>query len=82
MTTKLFIDNQLADFFDDETIVYTQSLKNVQEMTGKFAAFTRQFTIPASPTNDSILEHYSRMDVDGLDPHTAIAAHLLINNIN
>lgn len=81
MTTKLFIENKLADFFKDEAIVLTQSLKNVQELSGKFGAFTRQFSIPASPTNDGILSHYSNLDVDGLNPHVPIEAYILIDNI-
>lgn len=81
MTTKLFIDDIMLDFFNDEEIIYTQTLKNIKELSGTFGSFSRQFTIPASPKNNELFDRYDRFDTRAFNPHQNINVKMIIDDI-
>lgn len=78
---QLIIDKQYVDFFDDEHIVLTSSIKKVEDLEGVFTEYTKEFTIPATQNNIRIFNHY---DIIGLElpphanPHKAISAFLVL----
>ena len=45
---QLYIEGQRVDLFEDESVVLTQSIQNVKDISKIFTEFTRTFAIPAS----------------------------------
>ena len=80
MQLQLYIQNQRVDLYDDETIEINETVKDVREIDKLKTSFTRQFTIPASDTNNNIFKHfYNFRLVDGFDPRIRVDAELRFN---
>ena len=68
---QLYIGTDRVEMFDDESVSITQSIKNVKDISKVFTTFSRQFTVPASKTNNKIFKHYYNYDIDnGFDART------------
>ena len=50
--------------FNDEEIQINSSIQNVQDLAKVYTDFTQSFTIPASPHNNRLFEHFYQTDVD------------------
>ena len=59
----LFIGTEELDLFADEQISISLQLQNIADISKLFADFTQSFTVPASPRNNQILQHYYRTDL-------------------
>ena len=59
----LYVNGFRLDLFDDEEITINLSVQNVQDISKVFTDFTQGFTIPASPRNNEILQHYYNSDI-------------------
>lgn len=59
----IFIGTEELDLFDDEQISINLQLQNIADISKLFADFTQTFTVPASPRNNQILQHYYRTDL-------------------
>jgi len=59
----LFIGTEELDLFSDEQISISLQLQNISDISALFADYTQSFTIPASPRNNQILQHYYRTDL-------------------
>ena len=80
-TVQLYIENQRVDLFGDEEIVVTSSVQNIADISKVFTDFSQSFTIPASPNNNAIFDHYYQNDVDGtFIAKERVAARIEINN--
>jgi hypothetical protein len=78
----LFIGTEELDLFDDEQISITLQLQNIADISKLFADFTQSFTIPASPRNNKILQHYYRTDLtSSLDWKTRQEGYIEINSL-
>ena len=53
------------EMFDDESVEITQSIKNARDISKVFTSFTKQFSVPASKSNNIIFQHYYNFDIDG-----------------
>ena len=62
---QLYIEGQRVDMFKDESVVITQSIKNVKDIDKIFTDFSRTFSLPASKINNKIFKHYYNFDIDG-----------------
>lgn len=79
---QLYINNQRIDLFDDENVSITDSIKNVKDISKVFTTFSKQFTVPASSTNNKIFKHYYNYDIDnGFDARFKQNAHIELNNM-
>ncbi len=68
--------------FDDESVVITQTIKNVQDIGKIFTDFTRTFTLPASKTNNKIFKHYYNYHIqNGFDARTRKPANIELNTL-
>ncbi len=56
-------DYEKVDLFKDESISITDSLMNLRDIKKVFTAFSQQFTLPASKTNNKLFRHYENQDV-------------------
>ena len=52
------------ELFNDEEIQINSSIQNVQDLAKVYTDFTQSFTIPASPHNNRLFEHFYQSDVD------------------
>lgn len=52
------------ELFNDEEIQINSSIQNVQDLAKVYTDFTQSFTIPASPHNNRLFEHFYQTDVD------------------
>ena len=80
---QLYIEGQRVDLFEDESIVLTQSIQNVKDISKIFTEFTRTFSIPASSVNNKIIKHYYNFDIDNsFDARNKKPAILELNNLS
>ena len=79
---QLYIEGQRVDMFDDESVVITQTIKNVQDIGKIFTDFTRTFSLPASKTNNKIFKHYYNYHIqNGFDARTRKPANIELNTL-
>jgi len=62
---SIFLGEQELDVFQDEEISINLSVQNIQDISKVFTDFTQGFSVPASPRNNTIFEHYYRTDIVG-----------------
>lgn len=55
------------ELFNDEEIQINSSIQNVQDLAKVYTDFTQSFTIPASPHNNRLFEHFYQSDVDAIN---------------
>ena len=78
---QLYIEGQRLDTFTDESVVITQSIKNVKDLDKVFTDFTKTFNLPASKTNNKIFKHYYNFDIiGGFDARIRKPANIELNN--
>ena len=63
-TVQVYIEGQRLDLFDDETINVTSTQQNVQDISKVFSDFSQSFSVPASPSNNAIFQHFYQNDID------------------
>tara|TARA_R100001443_G_scaffold602_3_gene2397 strand:- start:2100 stop:4427 length:2328 start_codon:yes stop_codon:yes gene_type:complete len=77
---QLYISGTRVDLFKDETVSLTDSIKNVRDIAKVFTTFTKSFTLPASPTNNKLFQHYYNFDIiNGYDGRIKRDAKIEIN---
>jgi hypothetical protein len=59
----IYVNGFRLDIFDDEEISINLSVQNVQDISKVFTDFTQGFTVPASPRNNEILQHYYNSNI-------------------
>ena len=68
--------------FKDESVVITQSIKNVKDIDKIFTDFSRTFSLPASKINNKIFKHYYNFDiVNGFDARIKKSANIELNSL-
>lgn len=66
-----------VDLFKDENIELNSSIQNVNDISKTFSDFSQSFTIPASPKNNGVFQHYYNTDVDGtFNPNIRIRGYI------
>ena len=76
----LYIENQLVDLFEDESVSMTQTIQNVREIGKIFTDFTQSFNVPASSRNNQIFQHYYNFDIiNGFDARKKVSAIMELN---
>jgi len=68
-----------VEFFKDETVTLTQTIKNSTVPDKLFTDFSQGFTIPASPVNNKIFKHYYNNGILGFDARIKVPARLELN---
>jgi len=65
-TNPLQLDNEFTklELFNDEKISVTSTIQNISDISKIFTDFSQGFTIPCSPTNNAIFQHFYQNDVD------------------
>lgn len=66
---QIFVENQELELFQDEVIKVNSSVQNISDVGKVFTDFSQTFTIPCTPNNNYIFEHYYNNDVDNEVDH-------------
>jgi hypothetical protein len=77
----IYVNDFRLDLFDDEEISINLSVQNVQDISKTFTDFTQSFTIPASPRNNEILQHYYNSNITGSSITTETGGSPVWNSI-
>ena len=77
---QLYIEDERVDLFEDESIVVTDSIKDIKDITKTYTAFSQQFNLPASKTNNKIFKHYYNYNIiNGFDARLRKNAIIKVN---
>ena len=63
MKAQLYINGERVELFNDELITVNSSVANVQDISKVYSDYSQTFTVPASPNNNRIFEHWYQTDV-------------------
>jgi len=66
---QVYIEGQRLELFNDEQIQVTSTQQNVADISKTYTDFSQSFTVPASPYNNAILQHFYQSDVDATIDH-------------
>ena len=77
----IYVNGFRLDIFDDEEISINLSVQNVQDISKVFTEFTQGFTIPASPRNNEILQHYYNANITSSVITTEVGGSPVWNSI-
>ena len=68
-SVQVYIEGRRLELFQDEQISVNSSVQNIADISKVFTDFSQSFTVPASPYNNEIFEHFYQSDVDGTIDH-------------
>jgi hypothetical protein len=81
-SVQIYVENRKLELFSDEKIVVNSSVQNIADISKVFTDFSQTFTIPCTPVNNYIFEHYYNNDVDNtIDHRNRREARIEINYI-
>jgi len=77
---QLYVENQLVEMFDDESVTLTQTIQDVRNIDKIFSDFSKTFSVPASETNNKIFKHFYNFEIlNGFDARVKVDAELYLN---
>ena len=68
-SVQVYIEGNRLELFQDEQITINSSVQNIADISKVFTDFSQSFTVPASPHNNAIFQHFYQSDVDGTIDH-------------
>ena len=87
----IFIETALAqtelefsrlELFNDEKISVSSTIQNISDISKIFTDYSQGFTIPCSPTNNAIFQHFYQNDIDAIiDYQNRYNAYIEIDTI-
>ena len=87
----IFIETALAqtelefsrlELFNDEKISVSSTIQNISDISKIFTDFSQGFTIPCSPTNNAIFQHFYQNDVDAtIDYQNRYNAYIEVDTV-
>jgi hypothetical protein len=87
----IFIETDIAqaeleysrlELFNDEKITVSSTIQNISDISKIFTDFSQGFTIPCSPINNAIFQHFYQNDVDAtIDYQNRYNAYIEIDTI-
>ena len=87
----IFIETALAqtelefsrlELFNDEKISVSSTIQNISDISKIFTDYSQGFTIPCSPTNNAIFQHFYQNDVDAtIDYQNRYNAYIEIDTV-
>ena len=61
---QLYIEGELVELHDNESVTLTQSLQDILDLQKVFTDFTRTFNVPATKNNNKIFKHFYNPDIE------------------
>lgn len=82
MISRIYISGQRIDLFEDESIDINSSITDVSDIKKTTTDFSRDFTVPASATNNNIFKHYYNADIENsFDARTKVVGRVELYNV-
>ena len=83
-TVELYISNTRVDLFKDESVTITDTIVNAKDVAKVFTAFSQQFSLPSSSTNNQIFKHYYNWNITlgSFDARVRVSAILKLNGVD
>jgi hypothetical protein len=88
---SIFIETDIAqaelefsrvELFNDEKITVSSTIQNISDISKIFTDFSQGFTIPCSPINNAIFQHFYQNDIDAtIDYQNRYNAYIEIDTI-
>ena len=79
---QIYIEGQRVEMFDYESVVITDSIKDVRDVSKIFTEYSQTFSLPASRINNKVFKHYYNSDIsDGFDSRIRVPAKLELNSM-
>ena len=88
---SIFIETALAqtelefsrlELFNDEKITVSSTIQNISDISKIFTDYSQGFTIPCSPTNNAIFQHFYQNDVDAtIDYQNRYNAYIEVDTV-
>lgn len=73
---------QRVDLFSGDSLSITDSIKNAKDISKVFTTFSKQFSLPASKTNNLLFKHYYNYHIEnGFDGRKKIDAKIELNHL-
>tara|TARA_R110001592_G_scaffold258294_1_gene522104 strand:- start:961 stop:3030 length:2070 start_codon:yes stop_codon:yes gene_type:complete len=80
---ELYISNTRVDLFKDESLTITDTIINAKDISKVFTAFSQQFSLPSSSTNNQVFKHYYNYEISGgFDARVRVSAILKLNGVD
>jgi len=76
---EIKIQNEIIDLYDEEKIVQSFSLINIEDITKRESEYSNQFEIPKTNRNLQILGYTDFLNVDTLLPYQRLNCEILID---
>jgi hypothetical protein len=77
---KVYINGNLLDMFEDETVKITDSIKDAKDVGAIFTEYSKQLTVPASKNNNAIFKNFYNYDIlNGFDARVKQPAEIKLN---
>jgi hypothetical protein len=77
MFGEIYIQNQKVDTYPFQNISVIESVVDIKDISKNTNAFTRSFTVPATPTNNILFRHWYNANIDNsFDARTKQAGHI------
>lgn len=61
---QIYIEGERLDLFNDEKIVLNSSVQDINDISKTKTDYSQSFTVPASPRNNKIFQHFYANEVD------------------
>ncbi len=80
---EVYIKGQRLDLFEGGNISVVSSVQNIEDISRTFNDYSQSFTVPASPNNNRIFQHWYNFSINnGFDARIRHQAHIDIQSAN
>lgn len=77
----LKINNQSVDLYGDESVTVALQVKSIQDISSVLTDYTYSFTVPATPQNNAIFQHFYNPAVEGIDLRYRQRASITVDGV-
>ena len=82
MRFQLSIDGTPLDLFEDEPMVLSRQLKDLQSIDKVVSDYSQSFSVPATTRNNKVFKHWYNPDVlNGFNAHTKVDASIEVDGL-
>ena len=79
---QLYIQGNRVDMFKDESVVITDTIKDVKDISKVFTEYSQTFEVPATKINNKVFKHYYNDGIqNGFDARIRAAANIELNSL-
>ncbi len=78
---QLYIQGNRVELGGDDSLILKRIVKDLADPKKLFSDFTRDFSVPASKSNNKLFKHYHRSDItNGVDSRSLLTAEIRLNH--